>query len=202
MSRPSFRPTLAALCAAALATACGGGDGGERRASANADYLGTWALTRDALDSDAELLGIVASSFDIEIDSANVHWTFEDDGTFYAWGPARATTTRATAGLTTLPRTRVTTYERAGTYEVTDGELRLLEHVVGPDGVARKVPSTFRVAASRPGEYLVLTAEHLGDDVFAPLSATGLGTDDLFLMTVDHATSQTIVLERPREARS
>lgn len=194
-----LRSPLIALSAAALLAGCGGGGRGAE--DVPTDYVGTWSLTRDALDSDAELLGIVASSFDVEIDSANVAWTFEPDGTFYAWGPARATTTRATAGLTTRPRSAVTTYERAGTYEVENGELRLLETVVGPDGASRKVPSTFRIAASRPGEYLVLMAEHLGDDVFAPLNATGLRPEDLFLMTVDHATSQTIVLEREPRTR-
>ena len=191
---PLLAAALALALAAQLPAACSPGDA--PTADAHDDLLGRWSLTRDALDSDAELLGVVASSFDVEIDSADVSWAFHPDGTFHAWGPARATTTSVTAGLRSHPRSQRTTYERVGTYAVEGDVLTLVETVTDAAGVTRRVPSTFRMAASRPGEYLVLTAEHLGDDVHAPLRATGLGADDLVLMGVYQETSQLIVLER------
>ena len=193
---PARLTLLAALAvlAALLAGACA--PGYEPAYPAHAELLGRWSLTRDALDSDAELLGVVASSFDVEIDSADVSWAFHPDGTFHAWGPARATTTAVTAGLRAHPRSRRTTYERVGTYDVAGDVLTLHETVTGDDGAAREVTSAFRMDGSRAGEYLLLTAEHHGDDVRAPLRATGLDEDDLVLMGIYQETSQLIVLER------
>ena len=191
--RPA-RLTLLAAVAVLLAAACA--PGYEPADPAHAELLGRWSLTRDALDSDAELLGVVASSFDVEIDSADVAWAFHPDGTFHAWGPARATTTSVTAGLRAHPRSRRTTYERAGAYAIAGDVLTLRETVPGDDGAPREVTSAFRVNRSCAGEYLLLTAEHHGDDVRAPLRATGLDEDDLVLMGIYQETSQLIVLER------
>lgn len=187
-------PLPSALAAAALVlsgVACGTGDGD----AACGELVGAWSLTSDHLASEAELLGVITSSVDLDVDSAQVTWTFAPDGTFDAYGPARATTTPSTAGLPGQAWTETTRYRRSGRYAV-DGDLVvLLEPVTEADGTTRVVRSDYTIERFRRGQYLELRGTHDdGEGLYAQVAAAGLAPGEFFPVGPGYAGTQTIVL--------